>query len=76
MGSHQLTFERKPWSPFAPDHTYTVRQDGEWLGEVARFDGKREWHASNITWTGGRELTETFPTREEAAAALLAEVSA
>lgn len=71
-----LTFTRKPWSPFAPDLTYTVEKDGEWVGEVARFEGgKRRWHASNITWTGGRELPETFPSRREAAEALLEELS-
>ena len=67
-------FERKPWSPFSPDITYTVRKDGEWLGEVARFDDERYWHASNITWTGGREFDEIFKTRREAAQALYEEV--
>lgn len=68
-------FERKPWSPFSPDITYTVRRDGVWVGEVARFKGARRWHASNITWTGGREFKETFKTRGAAAAALYAEVA-
>ena len=68
-----LTFTRKRWSPFAPDITYTVHKDGEWVGEVARFEGKRRWHASNITWSGGHEFDETFPTRRGAVAALLEE---
>lgn len=66
-----LTFTRKPWSPFAPDITYTVEEDGLWVGEVARFEGQRRWHASNITWNGGRELDETFATRQGAAQALV-----
>lgn len=70
-----LTFTRKPWSYFAPDFTYAVHKDGVWVGEVARFEGQRRWHASNITWTGGREFEETFRTRQEAARALLEEVA-
>lgn len=66
-------FKRRPWSPFSPDITYAVSHDDKWIGDVARFEGKRRWHASNITWTGGREFEETFKTRGEAAAALYEE---
>ena len=68
-----LEFKRRPWSYFAPDFNYGVYRDGEWVGDVARLEGQRRWHASNVTWAGGREFDETFKTRREAALALCAE---
>lgn len=65
-----LTFDRR-WSLFVPAFTYVVRDQGTWIGEVARnAEDRRKWYASNRTWTGGGDLSQTFPTRHEAAIAL------
>jgi hypothetical protein len=66
-----LEYARR-WSLFAPDFTYEVREQGAWIGEVARMEGQRVWHASNRSWSGGADLAQTFPTRYAAADALRA----
>lgn len=66
-----MEFTRR-WSYFAPEFTYAVTDlvIGTWIGEVARMEGGRVWHASNRTWSGGGDLEQTFPTRYAAAEAL------
>lgn len=67
------TFEfARTWSFFEPDYTYNVVDlvKNRGIGSVARLKGRRDWHASNITWNGGGELKRTFRTRYDAATAL------
>ena len=64
-----ITFNRRH-SFFTPDYTYSVLDQGKWIGEVARNEGENKWYASNKTWTGGGTFKRTFPTRWQAAAAL------
>jgi hypothetical protein len=66
-----FTYNRR-YSLFAPPYTYRVIDAmSGWIGEVARNeDNPRKWWASNMTWTGGGDLVQTFRTRREAATAL------
>lgn len=65
-----LEYSRR-WSLFAPAFTYAVRDQGTWIGEVARnANNPHKWWASNKTWSGGADLKRTFRTRWEAATAL------
>lgn len=69
----------RTYSFFEPDFTYNVLVNDPMLGAVSvgavarNRDDRRKWYASNKTWTGGDDLPGTFPTRRDAAAALVAE---
>jgi hypothetical protein len=66
----------RTYSFFEPTFTYNVVVNDpltgvRTIGAVARNEGGRKWYASNKTWTGGADLPGTFPTRRDAAWALV-----
>lgn len=71
-----LEFNRT-YSLFQPEFTYNVVVNDPALGNmrigaVARnANNLRKWWASDKTWSGGGDLARTFPTRWQAAEALL-----
>lgn len=67
-----LQYDRT-YSFFEPTFAYNVTDlvTNQRIGAVARHPDGRRWYASNVTWAGGGEVVETFPTRYAAATALV-----